>query len=337
MKKYKVSIISFTITFLIILWNLLYPIVSDVALSDTKEGINTFLSSYLKPMSPSVYIPFILLVVSLIIFSYQLWTNQDVLKERIKELEGDNKELNRRVDNLTDERITKPQVRIVTDTKEQKIYFLEEKMKTFVNKEKYINGIQLYEYSVSNKDIRIGRVAEFIDDVSSWETISMKTNATIYKKFKLAKTNHTLKAFIESCKQHLNSVPVDNLGDQHIYEYALMKVAARILGDQGEQIYSTINSRLESQLFRLNKRIGIIEAILYIEETNPINFYIFQKRFGDREKYGRYYFNNLYTVNEQPHILLVTFEKEIKDSSGKGPIQEILKEKVEEFLTLLEN
>jgi hypothetical protein len=90
-------------------------------------------------------------------------------------------------------------------------------------------------------------------------------------------------------------------------------------------------------MYKVNKRIGIIEAILYITCTNPQKFYIFEKKYGDIEKLGRYYFNLQYTVDNQPHILLFTFDKLIKDDVKNGNnIDLVLSKKAEEFLNSLE-
>ncbi|WP_175639166.1 hypothetical protein [Metabacillus schmidteae] len=334
----KLSKFTFLLFLLMVLWNFLYPVISDVLLGDTKDQISKVITPYLKPIAASFYIPLILLLISVIFFAYTLWNEKEALQEELDDANEKIDQLENRIGNLTDSKVSKPQFTIVSDSKCSKLKFLEEKMKIFVNNERNINGIQLYEFSLTSKEIRIERAVEYINDVSSWDNITLRINSQLYTQFKEAINNRKLKKFINDCQSTLDSKDSLSLNDNDLYQYCLMKAAVRILTDNGEKVYnSSINIKVENNLFKMNKRIGIIEAIIYIKETNDLNFYIFKKRYGDLEKFGRYYFNALYSVNNKPHILLFTFDKNIEGMrKSNEPVDQILLHKVEEFMEFLE-
>lgn len=329
-------IFSFTMFIITLLGGFLYPIVSDVVLGDTKDVINDMVSPYLKPMSPRGYIPLILLLITVILKAYQLSLEKESLENKINRLEEEKVQLLKRLETYIDKRVLKPSIHIVSNRKEDKLAFIKSKMEAFVKREPYVKGIQLYEYSLSTNKVHIKRVVEFVDDVSSWDSVTLNFQPNLLREFHNAIQRGEEKEFIKKCEYEINSLNDEDINDHDIFKFVLMNVAIHLLSKK-EKVFPRINVSNVYKMYRRNKRIGIIEAVIYITYTNSEDYYIFEKKYGDSEKVGRYYFTLPYTINNEPHIMLITFDKVIKEISKSGNIVNVLSERVESLLNTLEN
>jgi hypothetical protein len=337
LKSNKAVIISFSLFLISLLWSFVYPIISDVVLGDTKELINNMVSPYLKPMSARGYIPLILLLIAVIFQAYQLFLDKEELENKVTRLEEEKEQLEKRLKTYIDKSVLKPSIHIVSNRKEDKLAFIKSKMEAFVSREPYVKGIQLYEYSLSTNKVHIKRVVEFVDDVSSWDSVTLNFRPNLLQEFHKAIQRGEEKEFIKKCEYEINSLNVNDISEHNIFQFALMNVAIHLLSDKKIKVFPRINYNIKREMYKRNKRIGIIEAIVYITYTGSENYYIFEKKYGDAEKVGRYYFTLPYTINNEPHIMLITFDKVIKEINEANDVVHVLSEKVEKLLNTLEN
>ncbi|WP_100408039.1 hypothetical protein [Bacillus solitudinis] len=333
----KVTIILYIFAFLSVPILFIVRVFAEAFVGYKFSAIIQSIHEKLPMLPPDIYIFLLLLLIGTIFFAFQLWTERDALKEHVEQLHEENKELKNRISSITDKRISQPMIHLAARDTKDKLIYLKDKMETMVNAETYVNGIQLYKFTLTTKKVDIKRVVEYVNDISSWDSASIQIISSVSNEFGQVVTNPPkLTAFVSKYVEDLNAKKQDDIVQTDCYKYAILNVASQILNDQGIQINNKINYRNEWAMFNKNKRIGIIEAVLYIKATNSLNYYIFEKRHGDREKLGRFYFNTLYYVNDEPYILLITFDKDISHlTKRREPVKNVLTKKSEEILNSL--
>jgi hypothetical protein len=302
-------------------------------LGDTKDTIDKYVSSYLKPMSPTVYVPFILLMILILVWGYQMFSEKKKTEEQMEQLANEKNELEKRLNTYIDSRITTPTISVSSSQKEDKLVYLQSRMETFVKKELFVKGVQLYEYGFYSDRIHVKRVVEFVDGVTSWYNVTLSFNPCIYSEFEQALQRGELGAYLIKTKKLLDALKPEEINDNHIFQFILLNV--------GNHLYQVGNNRVkvalkvESEIYRHFQRCGIIEAIVYqrLIQSEDHYFYSFDKKFGDLKKLNRSYCTIPYSVDNVPHIMLITFDwgryHRNKD--------DLINEKVENLLTLLES
>lgn len=336
MKTSKVQITFILLLMSSIVIPFFYNILSDVLLGNAIDKIDVYVTKFFKPVSPVGVTVLILLLANIVIFSYNLWRQKSALENNNLILKDEEKYLRRRIEQITDSEIllkSEPKLDWPLN-KSKKIAYIENQMVNFVDGKWYIKGIQLYDFSVKLNEIRISRVVEYIDNISSWDHIHFNIDSELFLEFNKAVKNKHEKEFVKKYVSHLNSLHLNEISLEHTYQYAFINVANQLMKDRGEVANINIHFLTEIKLFTYNKRIGILEAMIYLTLTEETG-YIFKKKYGDVSKKGRYYLTILFFIDGKPHLMVFIFEKNVKDLSDNKKIDDILLKIAEDFLESL--
>lgn len=335
-KKHKWSLGMLSMLILSLIIRFLYPIFSDTALGDAKDWLSTKLPFLKKSMPPEGWTLLILFLFFVIIFTYEIWAKNGELEDKITQLEEDNQTKQTRIDSLIDKGVTKPiQIPSINFTSNRSDIYLSlfKKMEVFTKNNIYINGVQLYEYTFKTGQVSFTRKVEFVDNVSSWEGATFKFPQNLYNELKNSIRSNKVSEFVNKYQIQLNTKRENiELDSEVVSKYAFYNVGKNFLDSQQAKP-RIANYKLEQTIMANEKRVGIFEAAVFISCTSPTSGYIFEKKSGDRDKWGRIYLCTIYKVDGRDHILLITFDKAIK-SFGKQYDQEIkeLSVKLMEFL-----
>ncbi|MED4728591.1 hypothetical protein P9597_10625 [Aneurinibacillus migulanus] len=312
MKKDKYNFLWAAWLLLTLLYEVFIPLIGDVAAGDTKDWIQKKLDSILVPMPRAGYIPLFLLLLTGVTHLIMKSNDNKNLSAQVEKLQTDLETAAGRVDNYQDYLLMNPLERVVVTKENEKLNMIKDKMERFVPTHDKLLGIQIFSYNISATYFYAKRVIEEVDNISSWTGKEYSVDPIARDEFYAATYSidkSKMIAFIKKYSSVISRIPKDNLSEKNVFQFACINVITELLHQLGHKEPIYLPAGYSTKLYSINKRIGILESILFLIATNHQRVYIFRKTTGDSQKNGRSYLAHHLYISGQAHVALFIFDR----------------------------